>query len=323
MDFPGNLVIDIRCRIPVGSSASYYENIPEKNIITTNTESDFFSELDAAGVRTAVCANGNNLGMTLGHRVLPPRVTSNDEQADLQNRYPGRFIGVAAIDPGNTVHAALEELERCIKILGLHTATIEPGRAPLYSDHPADPRLYDFYALAQELDIPVILQTSGMKGGKNIDYANPRWIDQVAEDFPDLHLICAHACYPYTREMIAVLWRRNNVYAAPDLYLYWPGSQDWLNAVNRERVANKFLFGSAYPLCGNLARSVNCFLDLDWNPATLDKLLFKNALRALKLEEHPDYLDLQEKSLSNSLKKPYRKKLRRSLSRLVNGWTPW
>ena len=162
-----------------------------------------------------------------------------------------------------------------------------------------------------------------MKGGKNIDYANPRWIDQVAEDFPDLNLICAHGCYPYVREMIAVLCRRKNVYAAPNMYLYWPGGRDWLEGVNRERIANNFLFGSAYPLCGNLGKAVKCFLDLDWNPAVIDRILFRNALRALKLEDHPDYRELPEKSLASSLKTPLRRRMRRAVSRLLNGRTPY
>ena len=113
--------------------------------VIVGSEDAFFCELDAAGVRTAVAPSGNNLGMTLGHRKLPPRTTSNDEQALLQVKYPGRFIGVAAIDVSNTAHDALSELKRCVDILGLRATTIEPGRAPLNASNPADHRLYDFY----------------------------------------------------------------------------------------------------------------------------------------------------------------------------------
>lgn len=323
---PEQLIIDMRCRIPVGTAASYYQTKQHGNAtaaVVSNPENAFFNELASAGIRTAVCAEGNNLGMKLGHKTLPPRTTSNDEQARLQKKHPGRFIGVAAIDPGNSIHSAQHELERCVKVLGLHVTTIEPGRAPLFVPHPADKRLYAFYDQAQALGVPVILQTSGMLGGKNIDYANPRWIDQVAEDFPDLILICAHGCYPYVREMIAVLCRRKNVYAAPDMYLYWPGGHDWLEGVNRERIANNFLFGSAYPLCGNLGKTLKCFLDLDWNPAAIDRILFRNALRALKLEDHPDYRELSEKSLASSLRYPLRRRIRRSVSRLLKGWNPY
>ena len=81
-----------------GKDADYFreklgETAPRSVIV--GSEDAFFCELDAAGVRTAVAPSGNNLGMTLGHRKLPPRTTSNDEQALLQAKYPNRFIGVA------------------------------------------------------------------------------------------------------------------------------------------------------------------------------------------------------------------------------------
>ena len=133
-----NRIIDIRCRIPVGEAAKYYQNKQRGNATTavvSDPECAFFKDLASAGIRTAVCAEGNNLGMKLGHRTLPPRTTSNDEQARLQEMYPGRFIGVAAIDPGNSIHSSQDELDRCVKVLELHVATIEPGRAPLFSPH--------------------------------------------------------------------------------------------------------------------------------------------------------------------------------------------
>jgi len=313
------LIIDIRCRIPVGTTAEYFqeklgENAP--HAVMKGTDADFFRDLDEARIRTAVSPSGNNQGMTLGHRLLPPRTTSNDEQAAIQKKHPGRFIGVAAIDTGNITHNALEELERCVRVLGLNIATIEPGRAPLYAPHPADKRLYAFYELAQELEVPVILQTSGLLGGKNIDYANPRWIDQLAEDFPGLNLICAHGCYPYVREIIAVMCRRKNVFASPDLYLFWPGSRDWIEAVNQNRIANNFLFGSAYPLCGNLKKFVDRFLMLDWNPEILDRILYKNAIRALKLEHNPDFGYQHHQSGIKLPGLPLQSKLKRFISRL-------
>jgi hypothetical protein len=242
--------------------------------------------LDHAGVNVAVSPLGNNQGMRLGFRDLPARVSSNIEQIKFQSQYPQRFVGVAGIDVGNVAHDSLAELERCARG-GLRVCTIEPGRAPLYVDHPADQRLYPFYSLAQELDVSLMLQTSGLLGGKNIDYAHPRWIDKIAEDFPSLRIICAHGCYPYVREMIAVTVRRKNVYASPDMYMFWPGRDDWIHAVNQGAFAGKFLFGSAYPLCGSLREFVNRFMRLQWKPQLLDRIMYRNAIQALGLTEHP------------------------------------
>jgi predicted TIM-barrel fold metal-dependent hydrolase len=163
--------------------------------------------------------------LTLGRWDLPRRIIDNDEQAELQNCHPRRFIGVAGIDPGNEVHCGLSELERCVKELGLRVATIEPGRKPMLVPNPADRRLYDFYALAEELEVPVIIQTSGLKGGVTIDYAHPQWIDRVAHEFPRLNIICAHGCVPFMRELDFVLYRRPNVYTFPDCYTFSQGSR--------------------------------------------------------------------------------------------------
>jgi uncharacterized protein len=249
------------------------------------------AELDHAGVEVAVSPIGNNQGMQLGHRDLPARVSSNHEQVRYQSQYPQRFVGVAGIDVGNVAHAAESELEWCVK-KGLQVATIEPGRAPLLVDHPADVRLYPFYDLAQELGVSLILQTSGLLGGKNIDYAHPRWIDKIAEDFPKLNIICAHGCYPYVREMISVCVRRSNVFASPDMYTFWPGRDDWVQAVNQGVLADNLLFASAYPLCGSLREFVNRFMRLDWKSKTLDRIMYRNAIRALGLTEHPAFSSL-------------------------------
>lgn len=276
----------------MGADANYFrkklgETAP-RSVIEASKEA-FFRELDAAGVRTAIAPSGNNLGMRLGHRELPPRATSNDEQALLQRSCPGRFVGVAAIDVSNTAHDAQSELTRCVNVLGLRAATIEPGRAPLHVSNPADRRLYDFYDLAARLGTPVILQTSGLLGGKNIDYANPKWVDQIAEDFPGLTIICGHGCYPFVREAIAVAVRRRNVFLAPDLYLFWPGTDDWVRAVNQGWIVKSFIFGSGYPIGGDLTRFVRRFLSLGWRPDYLPNLLYKNALRALRLETDPHF----------------------------------
>lgn len=279
------MIIDVRCRLTAGMSAGYYQGRRGSAPPPDSIEA-FLDVLDHAGVNVAVSPVGNNQGMTLGFRELPARVSSNIEQIKYQSQYPQRFVGVAGIDVGNVAHDSLAELEQCAKE-GLRVVTIEPGRGPLFVDHPADRRLYPFYSLAQELGVSVILQTSGLLGGKNLDYAHPRWIDAVAENFPNLRIICGHGCYPYVREMLAVTVRRRNVYASPDLYMFWPGRDDWIHAVNQGVLADKFLFASAYPLCGSLREFVNRFMRLGWKPEVLDRIMYRNAIQALGLTEHP------------------------------------
>lgn len=283
-------IIDVRCRLTFGDAAEYFRRGMggrAPSAVREGTIEAFFRELDRARITTAVAVSGNNSGLSIGDQVMPPRRSDNDEQARLQRQYAGRILGVAAIDIGGGLHDPLAELERCVKELGLKAATIEPGREPLLSPNPADDRLYPFYDLAQALGVPVFIQTSGIKGGKNIDYANPRWIDQVAEDFPKLHLICAHGCYPYVRGMIAVALRRTNVWASPDMYTTRLGWSDWVEAVNTGWFAKRFVFGSAFPACGDLRPFLREFRALGWDRRKLDDVMYRNAIEALKLQDDP------------------------------------
>lgn len=273
------MVIDIRLRYLTSKDVGYFPRA--KNLTSHETPESFFAWLKSVGVDVALSPAAPSLGLTLGRWDLPARHIDNDFQASLQAQYPENFVGVAGIDPGNEVHNGLEELDRCVHQLGLRVATIEPGRKPLLSENPADRRLYEFYALAEEWEVPVIIQTSGLKGGASIDYAHPRWIDQVAHDFPKLHLICAHGCTPYHRELAVVTIRRPNVFASPDIYTF----SDF-NAC-RSTHAGQLIFASGFPF-GDVRKVKNAYMEAPWGKAhSVEDLMFRNAIRALKLDRLP------------------------------------
>lgn len=286
------MIIDVRCRLPSATDAAYFAARPDGARFASGSgldETGFFTELDCAGIATAVSVSGNNEGLRLGERELPPRRTSNDALAEIEARHPGRFLGAAGIDLGGARHDPLAELERVVKTLGLRAVSIEPGRSPCDAEHVAERRLYPFYEAAEALGITVFLQTSGLWSGVSLEHAHPRYIDRVAHDFPRLRLVCGHGAYPFVREMIAVAVRRPLVFPSPDLYVFAPSGREWVYAVNKGQIADQFLFGSGFPLSGGLARVVSRFLLLGWKPAVLDRLLFRNALRALAIEEDPRF----------------------------------
>jgi uncharacterized protein len=287
------MIIDCRCRLTVSGAADYFvdrvtlagklEGVPALRECTYDA---FFTELDAAGVTTAVSVSGFNPGARLGRFDLPARTTSNDLLAEVQRTYPGRFIGVAGIDASNRMHDAMTELGRCVDELDLRAVFIEPGRAP--GCNLDDPLLYPIYEFCAARRVTIIPQTSGLLGGRLVDYANPRYIEHVADDFPDLNIVCGHGCYPYVREAILMASRRNNVWLAPDSYVYHLGRDDWLQAVNSNLLgfAEHFLFASAYPL-NALKPQVERFHKLGWSEEALPKLLYRNAIAALRLRERP------------------------------------
>ena len=293
-------IVDVRCRLTSFEAGDYFrkaklknKSAPTSEAFRVGTVEAYFGDLDRAGVTTGVSVSGNNPGGSIGKWTLPDRTTPNDLLADVQSKNWGRFLGVAGVDASGTFHDPMEELARC-RALGLRAAFIEPGRVPGWDldDH----RLYPIYEFCQEAGMTLIPQTSGLLGGRNIDYAHPRHIDQLAEDFPVLRIVAGHGCYPYVREMIIVAQRRENVWVSPDMYIFDIGTEDWVKAVNenvRGDFAEKFLFGSAYPSKA-LEPFVKSFDELPWRDEVRQLILYRNALRAFDLEGDPTFRRIYE-----------------------------
>lgn len=285
-------IIDVRCRVTIREAGEYFSGRAKARgradsikSFATGTIEAFFDEIGEAGITTAVSTSGQTPEMTIGGRVMAARTTTNDLMARLQKEHWGRFIGVAGIDCGNVLHNAMEEVQRSYD-LGLRIAFIEPGRSPGCDID--DRGLYPLYEKILDLDMVLFPQTSGPWGGKSIDYAHPRHIDALAEDFPKLRIIAGHACYPHVREMIIVAARHENVFVSPDMYLTQMGSEDWVKSLNANYfgLRDQFLFATCFP-----SIPIQPFMDEFWalpiKEEVLPKILFKNALRVLKLENDP------------------------------------
>ncbi|WP_216902330.1 amidohydrolase family protein [Synechococcus sp. CCY 9618] len=288
-------IIDCRCRYTGGNSAEYFvdrmrsvdrlERIPA---LASQHEEDFFSEITQAGVTTAVSVSGFNPGARIGRFNFPDRTTSNDELSQVQERHPGRFLAVGGIDVSNNFHDSISETARCVQELGMKAVTIEPGRSPgcLLND----PKLFPFYDLCQTLDITIIPH-SGPKAGSDLDHAHPRYIEEIADAFPNLRIISGHGCYPFVREAIVAASRRDNIWLAPDGYFFHLGHDDWMRAINKNLMdfSERFVFASAFPLTP-INAFVKNFLKLDWNTAVIENILFRNAINALNLQSDPVYI---------------------------------
>ncbi len=186
---------------------------------------------------------------------------------------------MAGIDAGNESIDAVKEIERSVIELKLRGICIEPGRYGIYLN---DPLLFPIYEKCVELGVPIIPHTGGLGGvGPNITFANPSYVDDVAREFPGLTIICGHGCYPYIREACCVAYRHANVFLSPDLTMLLPGAEDYVKASNGF-MQDQFIFGSGYPAApmGELLEAHN---RAGFKEEVLGKVLYKNAVRALKL----------------------------------------
>jgi len=129
----------------------------------------------------------------------------NDDLAAIQEKYPGRFVGLAQA-PILDGKAALDELHRAIDILGLRGVTITSQVNGLSLD---SPKLYEFYETVCALDVPVFVHPALVPTGYEHlkDYDLPRVLGRevdltvattrliaggIFDRYPNLKIVVAH-----------------------------------------------------------------------------------------------------------------------------------
>jgi predicted TIM-barrel fold metal-dependent hydrolase len=197
-------------------------------------------------------------------------------------KYPGRFYGMAGIDPYEGMNG-VRALEDAVKNMGFIGAHLYPHWFDLAPDHA---KYYPFYAKCVELGVPIQMQV-----GQSMVYSKeapmrsvgrPITLDAVACDFPELKLIGIHVGIPWTEEMIAMAWKHDNVFIGSDAHSpkYWP--QSFVNYINTYG-QDKVMFGTDFPVLG-FKRTMDEVLGLNLRPEPLRKFLRDNALRVYGIQ---------------------------------------
>jgi predicted TIM-barrel fold metal-dependent hydrolase len=115
-----------------------------------------------------------------------------------------------------------------------------------------------------------------------LKYTRPIYIDDIAADFPELTIIMIHPAWPWYEEQIAVLLHKGNVFA--DLSGWAP--KYFPEVIRKEvngRLQDKFMYGSDYPEIPP-KRWLQEFEGGGYKPEVIEKVLYKNAQRILKLK---------------------------------------
>ena len=277
-------IIDFRVRPPLKGflKMAMYANAPRRDRFTRQL-----------GLEPAPSAQKRSMSMLLKEMkqsgvtrgVITARISdvlgtvSNTDVNAICKAYPKLFIGIAGVNPTSR-KAALREIDDAVKA-GFRGVTIEPGAypQPIYAD---DRRLYPIYGHLEDRNIPVVIMTGG-NAGPDLSYSNPIPLDRVAADFPDLKIVISHGNWPWVHEILHVAFRRPNVYLSPDMYLYnMPGMDDYVKAAN-SWLADRFIYGSAYPLTP-LQEYAEWFLRLPLKPDAMERVLYRNAAELLGIK---------------------------------------
>ncbi len=77
------------------------------------------------------------------------------------------------------------------------------------------PKLDPLFALASELDVPVLIHIEGLgpPGGFALEMGNPLMLNEVLQKYPNLRLILENAAWPFLEEVTAIMFAYPNVYA--------------------------------------------------------------------------------------------------------------
>lgn len=208
---------------------------------------------------------------------------SNIQASMFIQKFPDKFIGFAGFDP-NRGEEAIADIEYAVKELGFKGLKTVPSMLELNIN---DKAFYPCYAKAQELGVPIMIHTgaSSLVMGCRIKYSEPSMVDDVAFDFPNLKIICAHMGGHQYMDVYNMLVRHRNVYA--DLCFY-PLNPRYKNTIPwsllEETVPDKILLGSDYP-CGQTPKeAVEAVRALPISEDFKLKVLGENASRLLGLK---------------------------------------
>lgn len=241
---------------------------PDNHFERSLTQDGFLQEVRDAGLAKAVVVGRHTPSQHLPNDTIHKIVHGHDA-----------LLGIAGVDPAlQGTQAALSEIERAIKVLGLSGVGIEPGfgAPPRYPD---DALYWPVYELARSLGVPVFLMSGPTT--PNPRFNDPAGLAKVAQAFPDLPLVVYHGYWPNVQAAIGLAFRHENVHLVPDMYLFQPGKDAYVQAAN-QFLAAQLLFGSSYPF-RPIGQSIDDFATLGFKDEVLDGLFYGNATRLFKL----------------------------------------
>lgn len=184
----------------------------------------------------------------------------------------GSILFESEVDPATQTEALIKLGCRGLKLL------------PSYSHfYPDNPRIMPAYEVARDAGIPVMFHTgTSLFQDTRIRYAHPLLLDDVAAQFPTLTIVMSHGGRPFWYAEAEWLLRRHkntfiDVAGIPPKHL--PAVFPKI-----EKLAERFLFGTDWPLVPSMAGQIEQILRLPLKAETIEAILWTNGSKILGLE---------------------------------------
>lgn len=168
---------------------------------------------------------------------------------DAVDRHPERLVPFHVIDPLGG-REARQAFERAITHLGFRGAKLLPVYNHMALD---DARLYPFYALAEDLRVPLVVHTGATRLAEcRLEWQEPQLLDDVGAAFPELVLWHAHAGLYRWPSTFAVLGRFPRMVADLSFWGKYPASMaaEAMTHAKRLGLIGRLMWGTDYPFWG-------------------------------------------------------------------------
>lgn len=121
-------------------------------------------------------------------------------------RHKGRIYSFAGVDPRR--HGAADLFRKGVAEWGMIGLKLHPTAGY----YPHDPQCYPMYEAAREMGVPVIIHSGSEPAPLKCMYSQPKYIDTVAADFPEVTFIVAHCGHGWYKEAIDLASMKPNIY---------------------------------------------------------------------------------------------------------------
>ncbi|PPD10619.1 amidohydrolase family protein [Methylophilus sp.] len=232
------------------------------------TVEGYLQEIDDAGIDIAVVVGRET-----------PDLTIDDQQIANLVTHSQKLVGLGSVDIASRgVDSTLAVIEKAIHHYGFKAINIEPGfgKPARQVDDPLFDPVYD---ACQQYGVPVCVMSGPTT--PDLDYAHPNAVARLARKYPQLNIICFHGYYPFVNEIVGAAFRYPNLYLVPDMYIFQPGAELYVQAAN-QFLGDQLLFGTSYPF-RPMEQTVADFAALGFKDAVLEKVFYQNAARVLNL----------------------------------------
>jgi len=231
--------------------------------LSYQTPTQTIEEMNAAGIRQGVLCGGS--------------LEDNLQIEKILDRHQDRFIGIAGCRPDKDgIIRSYIGIREAFKKKVFKGVSLSPYIMSIYAN---DRRLYPLYALcADARKVAIIHSSLHYNPLTPMDLGDPRFLDQIAVDFPDLRIVMSHSGVGFGAAMaLAIAQRHDNVYLEVSALIPKYINPMFIQAYN-SYLKKKVVFGTDYPL-------VPFSILEDWKKIikkeNWDKFFRLNALRLL------------------------------------------